>query len=466
MTIERKRKGPHKMYQLTASGVANLLKTIPVRLAAGENVRQTICDGGCLYLTIAQNGSASWTIRYMINGRSREMGLGSVQIFTLAEARLRAHKYRQLIVDGIDPLEQRPAPNKSVAQQAIQVASSQGQGAAPKSQIRQTFFDVLDDFIKIKLPEHADPTWESTWRNSLDEYVKPFFKTTPVNLLTYDMALGVFERKVTVDKTTTSFWLGKTVTAVRVRQRILQIMERAAAIPGYDGESPAIWSARLDNDLPSAELIQDKENHPSLPYALVPDFVGALRKRGTVVAQYLEFLILTIGPRSGPTLKATWDQMDKENKIWTVPRGSMKAKKNGIHENFVVPLSARCIEILEAMEKIKQDDYVFPSSKKKAPMSSNTVKDMIDAMCDEDEKTGIAPRWIDPHIDNRRIVPHGFRASFMSYCMDKNLGTEELRDFALGHKIKGAVKQGYNRGQMLDLRRDMMDKWTEWVQQV
>ena len=450
VTVQRKRKGQHKYNQLKPAAIAALLKKIPERLAAGENVKAKLADGGNLYLAVVPSGSASWVFRYTLNGKCREMGLGSERVFNLTEARERAHKARQSLADGIDPLDQKiDLTAQTTSTQAVKKAAS------------KTFFEILENFIKDKAPEHKDATWSATWRNSLTEYAKPIFKETPINKITYDMALAVFNRVITVDGEEKTFWLGYTETASRVRQRIITIMKKVAIVPGYDGESPLLWDARFDSDLPNADLSRECENYPSLKYTLVPDFVAALHKRGSVLAHYLEFLILTAGPRSTPTLTATWDQMDIENKIWTVPRGNLKAKKNAVLKNFVVPLSDRCIQILEEMKKVKQDDFVFPSAKKGAPMSRSRITEMIEDMCVDDEKAGIARRWVDPDVGNDRIVPHGFRASFSSFVQDKLDVSEELRNFALGHKVKGNVSGAYDRGVMLDKRRAMMDAWAD-----
>ena len=61
-------------------------------------------DGGGLYLEISPSHVKAWIFRYMVAGRSRDMGLGPLHTVSLAEARERARQARQLIVDGKDPL--------------------------------------------------------------------------------------------------------------------------------------------------------------------------------------------------------------------------------------------------------------------------------------------------------------------------------------------------------------------------
>src|SRR5262249_48759647 len=67
-------------------------------------------DGGGLYLQVSRvvkRTTKAWIFRYMLDGRARHMGIGSIDDFTLAEARDRARSARQQIKDGIDPIDAR-----------------------------------------------------------------------------------------------------------------------------------------------------------------------------------------------------------------------------------------------------------------------------------------------------------------------------------------------------------------------
>lgn len=457
MTTTNARKGPQKFNQLKTATIAALLKSVPNRLAKGESVKKMYADGGNLWLSIAASGGASWIFRYTLNGKTRDMGLGRERDVSLATARELATDARRELIDGKDPMAEKLAAKVEVIKNTP---------APVAKEVGKTFFDVLDAYLTAKKSEHSDPHWDQNWRNMAETYARPFFGETPIDQITYDMALAVLKQRVTVDGEKTTFWHGMTPTAQKMRQRIIKVMQIADSVPGYKGENPDRWDRRFNNDLATAARIMVKEQHPALPYALLPDFVAELRKRGTVVAYYLEFLILTAnGARSGPTLCATWDQIDMEKKTWTAPREGLKGRKNEILENFVIPLQDRCIEILEILKKDRRDsdNFIFQGRTKKSCLARKTPLDLIDAMMAEDEKKGIAPRWIDPKINNRRIVQHGFRATFMTYCQDKKLADTELRNFALGHKVKGGVEEGYNRGDMLDLRRALMDAWAAHV---
>ena len=64
-------------------------------------------DGETLYLRVGQGGSKSWVQRVMIDGRRREMGLGSFPLVSLADARAQARANRLAIRRGRNPLEER-----------------------------------------------------------------------------------------------------------------------------------------------------------------------------------------------------------------------------------------------------------------------------------------------------------------------------------------------------------------------
>src|ERR1700722_7014070 len=69
--------------------------------------RGRYADGGGLYLQIGESGTKAWLLRYMLNGRARAMGLGPLDLISLADARERAREARRKLLDGVDPIEAR-----------------------------------------------------------------------------------------------------------------------------------------------------------------------------------------------------------------------------------------------------------------------------------------------------------------------------------------------------------------------
>src|SRR5262245_17192691 len=93
--------------------MAHQLNKLTARMVATVAKPGLYGDGGLLYLQVSGAGqkrvTKQWVARYMIDGRARKMGLGSLTTFTLAEARERVREVRQQLADGIDPIEARLA---------------------------------------------------------------------------------------------------------------------------------------------------------------------------------------------------------------------------------------------------------------------------------------------------------------------------------------------------------------------
>src|SRR5262249_48932041 len=147
-------------------------------------------------------------------------------------------------------------------------------------------------------------------------------------------------------------WQSKPEQASRVRARIESVLDAARVKGLRSGDNPARWKGNLDKLLPSPKKLS-KGHHKALPYAEVPAFVAKLRSGGGIASQALEFLILTAA-RTSEVLGATWAEVDFAKRVWIVPPGRMKAKRE--HR---VPLSARAIEILETLSNAKPDGYIF-----------------------------------------------------------------------------------------------------------
>ena len=89
--------------------MANGINRLSARAVETAKSSGLIADGGGLYLQVSKSGAKSWLYKFMLNGRSREMGLGSLKAVSLANAREKAALCRSSLADGIDPIEARQA---------------------------------------------------------------------------------------------------------------------------------------------------------------------------------------------------------------------------------------------------------------------------------------------------------------------------------------------------------------------
>ncbi|MBN2751112.1 MAG: DUF4102 domain-containing protein, partial [Rhodospirillaceae bacterium] len=122
-------------------------------------------DGGGLYLQVSQSGGKSWILRYMLNGKAREMGLGSVADVSLADARKRAAEAREALSAGIDPLAKR-------TEERTQARLAEARAL--------TFNACCDAYIEAHDAEWRNAKHRQQWRNTLATYAGSVFGGLPV----------------------------------------------------------------------------------------------------------------------------------------------------------------------------------------------------------------------------------------------------------------------------------------------
>ena len=292
------------------------------------------CDGGGLYLQVSKSRSKSWIMRYTMAGKSVEMGLGSYQTFTLAEARKRATAQRKLLTDGIDPLETKRSDllAKRMAEASI-----------------ITFDKAATAYIDSNSPSWRNAKHGDQWRNTIATYASPVIGKLPVSKIETSHVLRILS----------PIWLEKTETAVRLRGRIEKILDWAKAQGYRSGDNPAAWRGHLDAGLlASPSKVADVGHHAALPWIEMGAFMVALRATQGAGARAMELIILTAS-RTSEVLNAKWLEFDLGAALWTIPKERMK----GFREHRV-PLSAAALAVLEkAKAESAGGEYVFTGRK-------------------------------------------------------------------------------------------------------
>ena len=372
-------------------------------------------DGGGLYLQVSQVSgkvTKSWLFRFMQKGKAREMGLGSVTLVTLAEARAKALEHRKSLLNEVDPIEVR---EKAREQHRIEAAK------------RVTFDYCAAAYIDShragwKNTKHADQ-----WKNTIATYVSPIMGHLPVQAIDTALVTRVLE----------PIWKTKTETASRVRSRIELILGWATARKHRTGENPARWRGHLDKLLPKPSKVQQVEHHSALPLNELGAFMEQLRTNDGVASRALEFLILT-ATRTGETLGARWDEIDLDRATWTIPAERMKAKKE--HK---VPLSPTAIQILKTQRDANKGEYVFTTGNGDKPLSNMAMLAVLRRM-----KTG--------------VTSHGFRSTFRDWAAERTNYPREVAEMALAHTIGDKVEAAYRRGDLFEKRKRLMTEWAKF----
>ena len=268
-------------------------------------------DGGGLYLVVSNAGTRKWVLRYQLNGKRRDVGLGSASSVSLSDARDAAEDVRRAVRRGEDPVAERRRAK-----------------------------ETMPTFKEASVMVHTEhrPSWKNAkharqWLTTMEEYVFPRLGDIPIDQIDGPM----------VRDTLAEIWLTIPETARRVRQRIGTVLDYAHARGWRDAEAPL---RSVSKGLPKQP--KNKEHFAALEWQEVPEFVSGMSdnlKASETTLLAIEFLILTAA-RSGEVRGACWSEIDMDKKAWRIPAARMKAGKP--HN---VPLSERAIEILKCIPR-------------------------------------------------------------------------------------------------------------------
>jgi integrase len=363
-------------------------------------------DGDGLWLVVSKTGARKWAYRFSWSGKVTEMGLGSADVVSLAEARSLRDEARKVLASGRNPIEARREAGRVIP----------------------TFGALADELLEAKQPEWRNAKHAEQWRWSL-QVACALLRDKPVDAIEVSDVLAVLK----------PMWLEKPETASRLRQRIEAVLNAAKARGYRAGENPAAWRGHLEHLLPKRPRLT-KGHHAAMDYRDVPSFIQRLRSEDYVSARALEFCILTAA-RSGEVFGARWPEIDLAGKVWAIPKERMKAGRD--HR---VPLSDRATELLEQLFKVRTGSVVFPSPRGDRPLSHIAMQKVL-------SRLGVESATV-----------HGFRSSFRDWAGHETSFPREIAEQALAHRLGDAAELAYKRGDFLEKRRELMEAWARYCE--
>lgn len=368
------------------------------------------CDQGGLYLQVSNSGTKSWIFRFSLNKRSRSMGLGSVDLVSLAEARMKALECRRLLLQGEDPIESRKSARQAQALLDAKTVS---------------FDECARGYIDAHRSGWKNRKHAAQWTSTLETYASPVIGKLSIQSIDTALVMKVLD----------PIWREKTETASRLRNRI-ELVLAWATVRGYrTGDNPARWQGHLDHLLPRRSDVKRVKHFAALPFCEIGELTTKLRSLGGVAALALEFQILTAA-RPGEVFGALWSEISMTDRMWIIPLERMKAKRQ--HR---IPLSPRAIEILGEMRKHRPDsDLVFPGRSRSRPLSNGAFLAILK------NRLGLS------------ITAHGFRSSFRDWAAERTTFSREVVEMALAHSIRDATEAAYRRGDLLMKRQVLMSE--------
>ncbi|CAR53266.1 tyrosine-type recombinase/integrase [Burkholderia cenocepacia] len=378
-------------------------------------------DGGGLFLLVTPAGQRYWRLKYRAAGKEKLLALGVYPDVTLAAARRKRDEAREKLAAGIDP------------------------GEAKKAEKRTARLSAENSFEAVAREWHIKyaPTWSESHgsrilrRLEVDAF--PWIGSKPIAELAPPDVLEVLRR---VEKR------GALETAHRLHANVSQVCRYAVAT----GRAQRDVTADLRGALPPVQ-----QEH--MAAVTDPKQVAELLRsidgyQGTFPVLCALRLFPLLFQRPGELRAAEWSEFDLDASTWEIPSERMKRTKQGKASGgaHIVPLSAQAVAILRDLHALTGNSrFLFPSVRTKdRPMSDNTINGALRRLgYDGDTMTG-----------------HGFRAMART-ILDEVLGVPvAIVEAQLAHAVKDPLGRAYNRTAHLPQRREMMQRWADYLDQL
>ncbi len=395
-------------------------------------------DGNGLYLVVSKGGGRNWSLIFSLQGKPREMGLGSPPDVGLGDAREAVAEAKKLARKGIDPIAARKAAK------------------APPPPAPLTPTTTFGEFADRRIEEMAS-RWESpktrpSWENSMCNWAAPI-RDRPLAAIQVDDVLACLKPA----------WSNKPIVVQSAQERIEQVMDAAIALKLRPAPNPAAWRNNLEHILPP-KVKRKNGPHAALPYEEAAAFFAKLLVSRGFGPLALQFVMVT-AVRSAQGTGAKWGEIDLQARLWRVPLDRVKIRKvlreNGF-DHFAIPLSDAAMTVLQKCKdaqfgagEIDPAAWIFPGEIEGKPISNGTMERVLDRA----------------DLD---VTVHGFRPTFRDWAGEKMIVVDGVRrrayseegcEVSIGHVVGDAARGAYRRGQALGERTVIMQEWGAYLMQ-
>ena len=383
------------------------LSDTKIRNLKPKTTTYKVSDGDGLMVVVTPNGNRLWRMKYFHNGKERTISFGPYPVVTLYQARKLRDEAKRKLQMGLDPV---------AARREVKAAASQ-----PENRPRAiTFREIGDRWFKANQDRWVQ-SYSSRVRARMLDDVYPLIGAKELPCIepmqVIDLARQIENR-------------GAIEMAKRVVNHVKAVFDFAVA-EGAVQRNPA-------RDVGPALARRRAVKHRNAPMAeqvckLIADIEG-----DTTVPLALQFTLRTMA-RTNEVRFARWDEIDGD--LWRIPAERMKMRRD-----HIVPLSRQAAEILARVER--KGDLVFLMGKNangvEKPMSSNAML-----------------YYIYRHGWHGVSTVHGFR-TLASTVLNEHEFNRDWIEMQLAH-FEDDVRSVYNKAQWLKQRKDMMQWWSDWL---
>jgi integrase len=392
------------------------------KLPKGFNVRDLApgkysAENGATLLVKA-SGSASWLVRYSLNGKAKDLGLGSLERVTRRQAAKAAYETRSLASQGIDPRKDREDRNAKAAT------------------FGQAFELWYADWVKDRTPKYAGEL-----KKQMQTYVLPSIGNMALDEITPQIIRDMLGRN--------NFWTSKNETARRCKQRTERVFSHSRFSLGFMGANPVHG---VQEGLPKVK--RRPSHRAALDWWEAPAVFQNLEGNGTPsISALMHQFIITTGLRFGEAQHLEWSHLktDKDKRLY-IDLPEEIAKIDARH----VGLSKEALHVLERVKGVSPT-IVFSSAVRRVgreksragtPLSTNALYKGRNAAV---KALGL------PHF-----TPHGWRTTLRQFAKDKG-APWEVCEYLLGHRIGNSVSQAYDRSDYMRQTLPYLDAWSEFI---
>ncbi len=387
------------------------LTNTEVKQAKPKEKVYTLSDGGGLQLRVKPNGSKLWLLDYKrpYTKKRTSLSFGSYPEISIAEARKKRTKAKELLAKDIDPQEYRDEQSR-ISEKAH----------------NNTLEYIASQWLEVKKADISADHAKDTWR-SLELHIFPHLGKVPIHKITAIKAIETI----------------KPIAAKGSLETIKRLCQRLNEIMIYAVNTGIIESNPLAG-ISKAFQKPAKQHLPTLKPEELPLLLHTLT---TASIKYttrclIEWQLHTM-VRPSEAAGTRWDEINLETAIWHIPAERMKRKKE-----HIIPLSSQCLALLELIKPISgRSPFVFPSDrdpkKHTNPQTANTAL----------KRMGF----------DKKLVAHGMR-SLASTILNEEGFDGDVIEAALAHIGNNEVRNAYNRANYLERRKPVMEWWSDHIE--
>lgn len=368
-------------------------------------------DGDGLTFTLSTSGTAAWILRYRYGGRPKELTIGNYPDISLSAARQIAREKRSEIDRGGDPASDKRKATLLINQD-------------------WTVRNLIADYRVRVLADLGLSTQRSYGRSLLRIEARlgamTVSKITPMDIVSFIEQVGA-----TWTESNMLLCTAKMLFRHAAGKKLIAINPcTGIELNALLGKRPPI-RRRLMLSQSELQLLMNAK----------------MRQENSLAIK----LLLGTAVRSEELIKATWDQIDFENDVWSIP-----SSKTG--PGIQVPITAPVKSWFQELMLLSVgSQFILPTRTEArrtrfggdAPINPNTIGSAIEF-------------WLTEHKPAmRRFTPHDLRSTAKSHM--RALGVpSDITEMCLNHKLRG-VEGIYDVHTYFDERKDALTKWGDYL---